>query len=467
MFKKLVFMLIISIIPFNLFAEMPRRYFTYQSHLYDDGGGLLPDGPADITLRILDEGYSVLFEEVQSADVIDGAVSLIVGSSVGGVPSEIFSPAVPRYLEVQVGDYPPEGPMELLSVPYAVYADQALGLADGVVDSAHLKEGIVKMDHLSEGFIEELSSELSKEEGLVVSREEFDSYQGSLSGSGGASAIGIDAALNYSAGENIRDVIHDIDFAVKKREADSQIVDSQNLDRDGSDVMTGHLGMGGHRVSGLGAPSAVSDAATKGYSDGLFNAVSSTLLGHMNNQSNPHSVKAAQTGAVAEEDLMLDGFVKDVKIPATIARVDMIPDIISPQQFGYGRIEVVSGAWIVVEGNTSLECTLYDTGGGYDKNEWHVLCSLVSSSAIDCSSQQVCSMSGEIIPEFQVGVGGSLMTHRVPSSIKRYLERKHTNPGWSTTCYCREMIDISFGMLGYYPTGSFINWQLYKRNIGQ
>ena len=59
---------------------------------------------------------------------------------------------------------------------------------------------------------------------------------------------------------------------------------NQRLMRNGSTAMTGHLPMGGNRITGLGAPTAANDATRKAYVDGLIDGMNAATI--MRNNAN-------------------------------------------------------------------------------------------------------------------------------------------------------------------------------------
>lgn len=213
-------------------ATAVPHFLNYQSLLYDDGGNLLADGPANVTFKVKDAGGHVLFEETQTLDVVRGAVSALVGNGLtaagaptGGVPLSVMEPGGERYLEVAVEGYPPEGQMEIVSVPYAVYAELALGAADEAIDGAAIAKKAITMEHLSDSFVNDLATQMSAA-GAIATRTDLTNMQTTYRGVGGASNIGVTAGFVYSGSNNLQDVLRDLDRAIQHRQGSVEIIET-------------------------------------------------------------------------------------------------------------------------------------------------------------------------------------------------------------------------------------------------
>lgn len=197
---------------------------AYQSSLYDDGGNPIADGSVNALFRISDAGGRILYEENQVLDVVRGQVSALVGNGLtqngaptGGIPPSVFDPADAKYLEIQVGDFPPTPAMEIASVPYSNYAGVALGAADGVIDSLAIADASIAYDDLSADLVTRLSSELTGGRGAdqIIYREDLDNLYRAPTA---AATIGIRPGLVYSGANDMQGAIQDIDRAVKRRD---------------------------------------------------------------------------------------------------------------------------------------------------------------------------------------------------------------------------------------------------------
>jgi hypothetical protein len=264
-------------------AQVPPL-INFQSVLYDDAGEAIPDGSSSVNFRITDVNGSVLYEENQTLDVVHGMVSAMVGNGLtsggaptGGIPLDVFEADAGRYLEVTVDGYQPQATMEIVSVPYALYADKAMGAVDGSIGGDAIKAGAITAKHFSSEALKELG-------GAMVSGD-------SLSMTTAAQSIGVRPGFSYSGSSNIQGVLTDLDrvMATRNAQMDTRVVDLQNqinakVSKSGDTIngdltVTGSLAVGGNasfgnsvqmngnRVEGLGNPDSDDDATSKGYSD--------------------------------------------------------------------------------------------------------------------------------------------------------------------------------------------------------
>ena len=302
------------------------HFLNYQSILYDDGGNLLADGPAAMTFRITDALGNVLFEERQTLDVVHGAVSALVGNGLdahgapmGGIPASVLAPDSSKYLEVTVDGYPPESGLEIVAVPYSVYAEKALTVADEAVTSAMLAKKSITMDHFADGLVDQIASQLTGG-GAIATRTDLTNLQTTYRSIAGAGSIGVNGGFVYSGSTNIQGVLQDLDRSVQKREAEisahanaksgvhgvtGDVVGTQNVQTltnktlmmptitGGMTLIGGNVNMNGNTITGLPAPSGSTDAATISYVD---NAVSAEATARQ-------TADAAEAAARNDKDL--------------------------------------------------------------------------------------------------------------------------------------------------------------------
>ena len=108
-----------------------------QSVLVDEGGNVLTDKQEDdIIFSIVDGANTVYYTEVQHVIIINGAISVLVGKGndpvtgqpTRGIPYDAFSPDGDRLLRVKLTDQSiPQDDLQIVSVPYSMYSQLALG----------------------------------------------------------------------------------------------------------------------------------------------------------------------------------------------------------------------------------------------------------------------------------------------------------------------------------------------------
>lgn len=325
----LVLLVIFTALPALAATASVPKYLNYQAALFDEGGNLLPDGKTRLYFRILDAAQKVVYEEEQDVEVVSGAVSVIVGSGVdlkngaptGGISGDMLLPDGPRYLEVQAEGHSPEGPMELVSVPYAEYADTAFKVADGAVDSGQIKDGALKIDHFTDELIIELGGRIigSGDQSTVVVREEFNSYKTSISNSGGGAQVGVTPDFAYSSATNVQNVLKDLDLAIKKRYEDVEKVKESYTAQFVAETLARS------NADGTLQSNITTEATTRAQDD---SALQGQFTSHVGNTSNPHGVTAEQIGAVSKSDLYSGNDGSD-----SIIKIEKIPDVVATKEY--------------------------------------------------------------------------------------------------------------------------------------
>ncbi len=205
-------------------SEVPAVW-GYHAEIYDEGGNAIQDGDWDVQFRITDTAGEPLYEESQTLSAIGGQISALIGNGLtadgaptGGVPIEALDPNGSRYLEVLINDMEPLPVTELASVPYADYAQIALGAADSSIT----------YDMLADSTADEIAKELTGGEGkeAIVLMEELDTIYSDPS-----SAVYIGVAtgdINNSSSDDLQNVLDDLDGAIDSN-AGSIVVNSQDI----------------------------------------------------------------------------------------------------------------------------------------------------------------------------------------------------------------------------------------------
>ncbi|PIR17377.1 MAG: hypothetical protein COV46_04235 [Deltaproteobacteria bacterium CG11_big_fil_rev_8_21_14_0_20_49_13] len=198
-------------------AEETRQIpllLNYQSALFDEGGNLIQDGSTDFSFRIIDHEGNILYEENQQLDVADGRVSAMIGNGLsgggaatGGVPSDIFDPNGRRFLQVEIPGQKPYDKLEIVSVPYSLWSEKALGLTEGSLKGEMIGGGVILKSHLSDELIS-----------YIEDNGTLGNFVNSVQGSTGASKVGVGSTFIYSGSSTVQGVLKDLDVAIKKRQ---------------------------------------------------------------------------------------------------------------------------------------------------------------------------------------------------------------------------------------------------------
>ena len=130
--NRLLTLLIVLFISAQSFAQTPKK-FSYQAVVRDSTGSIMASQAVDLRLSIrnLTSAGTIVYQETHSATTNQfGLVTLEVGG--GTVQSGVFDSipwaSGPKFLEVEIdlgSGYTTVGTQQLLSVPYAKFADNA------------------------------------------------------------------------------------------------------------------------------------------------------------------------------------------------------------------------------------------------------------------------------------------------------------------------------------------------------
>src|SRR3989338_2645992 len=136
------------------------QYLNFQSVVTDSNGNLITEPFIDLEFQILYQAGSVLYREKQEqVQVVRGAVNVNIGEGIipnssprsptGGLSLDLFDPREgARYVRMIVGSNPPNDNLQILSTPYALWAEQALSVVPNSIGSEEIKEGSIKITHL-------------------------------------------------------------------------------------------------------------------------------------------------------------------------------------------------------------------------------------------------------------------------------------------------------------------------------
>ena len=127
-----------------------------------------------------------------------------------------------------------------------------------------------------------------------------------LRGSGNGQPVSVTNLANGNVAAGSTDAVNGGQLAAVQQTANGA------LQRTGGSV-TGNIGLGGNRVTGLGAPINVDDAASKGYVDTLHGQTNQQLIGLTNGLNGAFSRIERNSQGVALAIAMGGGFLSDDK----------------------------------------------------------------------------------------------------------------------------------------------------------
>lgn len=170
--------LVVAVFTFNAYAEIPKT-INLQSVVYDQDGNVTDKEFVSVSVQIVDEAGNVYFQEDNyDIPVVQGAMNLVVGESLGGIPINALDPNTGRkFVNVLIDGSNPYDILPLSSVPYALWADTAVGVVDDSIDGDSIKEGSIELRHLSSDFnIDQIGGEVSNDQipDNIIRQETFD-----------------------------------------------------------------------------------------------------------------------------------------------------------------------------------------------------------------------------------------------------------------------------------------------------
>jgi len=201
---------------FSFAANILPQFIQLQAVLIDDAGHVLKDlQETDMTLSILDIDGDIYYQEVQHVIVIHGAVSVLVGSGndptsgvpTGGIPPDALFPDRTKLLRFQISEKSiPEADLELVSVPYAYYAQVAMGL-DHAINSLDIENGGIELEDLSDQALEALRGNRTR-----------------------AREVTLESHLINAAGNNLESILSSFDYALEVEKLRMSELETRNTE---------------------------------------------------------------------------------------------------------------------------------------------------------------------------------------------------------------------------------------------
>lgn len=257
MFRRVLF-LITLFWSCALFAQTLPKVINFQSVLADPAGVSLADGLHKVNFRIVTADGQEIYQESQTLESVHGVVSAMIGDG-NDLDWELLRPNPPKFLGVQVEGQGPETLLEIVSVPYSFYAQEAFSVSAQSIGHDQIIPKSITADLLADTFAQDFFPNLAPDilPQAVVLQNELD-----------LALAGLATTTEIS--------IQNLDLKIRQEQTDIDLLRiglDQKLSKDGSDIFGGTLNMGNNRVSTLAEPQQATDAATKNYVDQQISAV--------------------------------------------------------------------------------------------------------------------------------------------------------------------------------------------------
>lgn len=212
----------------EVWAQVPGT-INLQTVVYDQDGNLTTEDFVNVGVQITDANGSVLFSEDQyDIPVVQGAISMHIGEASGGVPLASLDPATGRkFVNVLVNETRPFDLLPLDAVPYSIWADKALAVADNSIGAAQIKDGAIELRHLARNVnFSEINGTINDAQipNTIARSQNLDGHVQSQSAHS-ASAITVDASGAFAAqlGSNVQVALDRIFRRVGQEIANRQI----------------------------------------------------------------------------------------------------------------------------------------------------------------------------------------------------------------------------------------------------
>ncbi|MDO8526745.1 MAG: hypothetical protein Q7T03_03545 [Deltaproteobacteria bacterium] len=257
----------------------------FQSVFYDEGGNPLPSGSYYAKFTLIGQSDEILYEEEQGVEMINGVVSIMIGDGstigsnlsepAGGIPVAALEPNQKIYVRVEINGKEHNAPLEIGSVPYSYFSEEALSVAPKSILSESLADGVVQENHLSDVLREAIFGSVAPDRvsSSIVTQDQFSNHTSSQSHAHPAESIYItNPSFAYSRSLDVGNVLKDLDRAIEtiRRYTDTKVSKA-------GDSMSGNLDMGGKSVTNVAPPANSNDASTKAYTDQQYNVLNTQV----------------------------------------------------------------------------------------------------------------------------------------------------------------------------------------------
>lgn len=200
-FKTIFLAALLWLMAVDLSAQAPAvpHLINFQSILADAAGLPLADGLYDVDFKIVDADGSLLYQETQKLETVNGVASAMVGAQ-GEMDLAKLEPTRTKFLEVEVIGRSPTRKMEIVTVPYSLYAEQSLGVVPKGIGTEAIQTGAITKELLSEELLDELLSGTSTP----------------------AKQVDVETNFLYSRGPTVQTVLQDLDTAIHQRQVNME-----------------------------------------------------------------------------------------------------------------------------------------------------------------------------------------------------------------------------------------------------
>jgi hypothetical protein len=243
-------------------AQSVPNVITFQSILFDNSGNVITDESVDVLFRVLDDQNNEIYSEEQNGvQVYDGMINVMLGTGIvpgsnpatptGGLDFTDFDPANPLFLEVTVQDVTTLEQLELTTVPYAFYAQQAQSVADGAITSEMIQDGAITINDLGTITFNDIAGTINMTQlpAAVATDTEVATADAALQTQITSNDTDI-AGLQTQVGVNTTNITG-LQTQITSNDTDIANLQSGKVNRSG-DTMTGVLNMGGNNIASVG-----------------------------------------------------------------------------------------------------------------------------------------------------------------------------------------------------------------------
>ena len=284
-----------------------------QSMVYDSEGKVTTSESVDMTIRIVDADNNVLFSEAQNGvTVVKGAINVNIGEASGGVPLDILDPSTGiKLIDIEIAGQSPFELMPLGALPYSMWAEKALTVANDSIGTEQIKNGSIKaedIDPLDFSAIQGIAGEGQIPTSMATDAEL--TAHASSTAAHPASAIVVSGSFVTFVADDVQEALFKLDAKLV-----DEIVNRQN----GQTTLTTNLS--NHTVAttgvhGVGAGNVVGTTLTQTLTN---KTLTSPTIGDFTNATHDHQNAAG--GGTLDGAAIASGTIADVRLSANVSKL--------------------------------------------------------------------------------------------------------------------------------------------------